>query len=89
MYKHILIATDGSERSARAITQAIALAALLKARVTAFMATPPIPPIVLEGLPAPVHNEELEQNAKDYATSRSRLQPRRRPRPEFLARLST
>ena len=68
MYKHILIPTDGSERSARAITQGIALAALLKARVTAFMATPPIPPIVLEGLPAPVHNEELEQNAKDYAT---------------------
>ena len=68
MYKHVLIPTDGSERSARAITQGIALAALLKARVTAFMATPPIPPIVLEGLPAPVHNEELEQNAKDYAT---------------------
>jgi nucleotide-binding universal stress UspA family protein len=68
MYKHVLIPTDGSERSARAIAQGIALAALLKARVTAFMATPPIPPIVLEGLPAPVHNEELEQNAKDYAT---------------------
>jgi nucleotide-binding universal stress UspA family protein len=68
MYKHILIPTDGSERSARAIAQGIALAALLHARVTALMATPPIPPIVLEGLAAPVHNEELEQNAKDYAT---------------------
>jgi nucleotide-binding universal stress UspA family protein len=68
MYKHILIPTDGSERSARAITQAIALAALLNAKVTAFMASPPIPPVVLEGLPVPVHNEELEQNAKDYAT---------------------
>jgi nucleotide-binding universal stress UspA family protein len=68
VYKHILIPTDGSGRSARAITEAIALAALLKARVTALMATPPIPPIVLEGLAAPVHNEELEQNAKDHAT---------------------
>ncbi len=61
MYQHILIPTDGSERSARAIAQGIALAALLNARVTALMATPPIPPIVLEGLAA------LEQNAKDYA----------------------
>ena len=68
MYKHILIPTDGSERSARAITQGVALAAQLEARVTALMATPPIPPIVLEGLAAPIHNEELEQNAKDYAT---------------------
>ena len=67
MYQHILIPTDGSERSARAIAQGIALAALLNARVTALMATPPIPPIVLEGLAAPVHNEALEQNAKDYA----------------------
>jgi nucleotide-binding universal stress UspA family protein len=67
MYKHILIPTDGSKRSARAITQGIALAALLKARVTALSAIPPIPPIVLEGLATPVQNEELEQNAQDYA----------------------
>lgn len=67
VFKHILIATDGSERSARAIAQGIALAALVKARVTALTVIPPIPPIVLEGLAAPVHNEELEQNAKDYA----------------------
>jgi nucleotide-binding universal stress UspA family protein len=67
MYKHILIPTDGSDRSARAITRGITLAALLGARVTVLTATPPIPPVVLEGLPAPVHNEELEQNAKDYA----------------------
>lgn len=67
MYKHILIPTDGSERSAQAIAQGMALAAALKARATALMATAPVPPIVLEGLPAPVSNEELEQNAKDYA----------------------
>ena len=67
MYKHILIPTDGSERSARAIAQGMALAAALKAKVTALMATMPIPPVVLEGLAAPVANEELEQNAKDYA----------------------
>jgi nucleotide-binding universal stress UspA family protein len=43
------------------------LAAALKAKATVLMATPPIPPIVLEGLAAPVRNEELEQNARDYA----------------------
>jgi nucleotide-binding universal stress UspA family protein len=67
MYKHILIATDGSERSAHAMRAGMDLAATLRAKVTALMATQPIPPIVLEGLPAPVRNEELEQNASDYA----------------------
>jgi nucleotide-binding universal stress UspA family protein len=38
----------------------------LRAKVTALMVTPPMPPIVLEGLVAPFHNEELEQNARDY-----------------------
>jgi nucleotide-binding universal stress UspA family protein len=45
----------------------MALAAALQAKVTVLMATPPIPPIVLEGLTAPVRNEELEQNARDHA----------------------
>jgi nucleotide-binding universal stress UspA family protein len=67
MYKHILIPTDGSERSARAVAVGVGLAAALKARVTAVMVIPPIPPVVLEGLPKPVHNEELEQSSKDYA----------------------
>jgi nucleotide-binding universal stress UspA family protein len=67
MYRHILVPTDGSERSARAIAAGTALAAALRAKVTVLMATPPIPPIVLEGLAAPVRNEELEQNASDYA----------------------
>ena len=48
MYKHILIPTDGSERSARAIAQGVALAAAINGRVTALMATVPIPPVVLE-----------------------------------------
>lgn len=67
MYKHILIPIDGSESSARAIAQGVGLAAVLKARVTALMATPPIPPFILERLAQPVYNEQLEQNAKDYA----------------------
>jgi nucleotide-binding universal stress UspA family protein len=67
MYKHILIPTDGTERSARAIAQGIALAKVLNATVTALTATSPVPPIVLEGLPSPIFNEELEQNTKEYA----------------------
>jgi nucleotide-binding universal stress UspA family protein len=45
----------------------MALAAALRAKVTVLVATPPIPPVVLEGLSRPVRNEQLEQNASDYA----------------------
>ena len=41
MYKHILIATDGSEPAEKAVTHALALARQLKTRVTAVMVTPP------------------------------------------------
>ena len=36
MYKHLLIATDGSRISAKAVTHAIALAQALSAKLTAF-----------------------------------------------------
>jgi nucleotide-binding universal stress UspA family protein len=67
MFKHILIPTDGSERSARSIAAGLNLAAVLGAKVTVLVATPPIPPVALEGLSTPVRNQELEQNATDYA----------------------
>jgi nucleotide-binding universal stress UspA family protein len=40
MYKHILIPTDGSRLSAKAVKTGISLAKSLGARVTAFLATP-------------------------------------------------
>jgi nucleotide-binding universal stress UspA family protein len=40
MYKHILIPTDGSELSERAVEAGIALASFLHARVTGFTAVP-------------------------------------------------
>jgi nucleotide-binding universal stress UspA family protein len=43
------------------------LAAALRAKVTALMATPPIPLVAVEGLVAPVHNVVLEQSASNYA----------------------
>jgi nucleotide-binding universal stress UspA family protein len=41
MYSHILIATDGSPLAAKAVTQGLALAKLLGARVTAVTVTEP------------------------------------------------
>jgi nucleotide-binding universal stress UspA family protein len=43
MYKNILVATDGSKLSGKAVTQAIALAQALSAKVTAFYASPDYP----------------------------------------------
>ncbi len=39
MYKHILIATDGSDLAVQAVTQGLALAMALKAKVTAVTVT--------------------------------------------------
>jgi nucleotide-binding universal stress UspA family protein len=43
MYRNILVATDGSELSAKAITHAIALARALGAKLTGFYASPDYP----------------------------------------------
>jgi nucleotide-binding universal stress UspA family protein len=43
MYRNILVATDGSQLSAKAITQAIALARALGAKLTGFYASPDYP----------------------------------------------
>lgn len=67
MFKHILIATDGSDRSERAIRLAVDLARTAGASITAVMATWPIPPIYVQGAASTMRNEELEQNARDFA----------------------
>ena len=43
MYKHLLVATDGSKLSGKAVTHAIALAQALSAKLTAFYASPDYP----------------------------------------------
>ena len=51
MYKHILVATDGSKLSGKAVTHAIALARSLGARLTAFHASPDYPlPVYADGV---------------------------------------
>jgi len=46
MFKNILIPTDGSELSGKAVAQGVALAKSIGAKVTAFFAAPPATPIV-------------------------------------------
>ena len=67
MFKHILLAPDGSDRSERAIRIGIDLARLTGAKVTAVMATWPVPPIFVEGMGMTIPNEELEQNTMNFA----------------------
>jgi nucleotide-binding universal stress UspA family protein len=46
MYRHLLIATDGSDLAQQAVTQGFALARELRAHVTAVTVTDPVPPMV-------------------------------------------
>jgi nucleotide-binding universal stress UspA family protein len=48
MYKHILLPTDGSELSKRAVEHGIALAKTVKARVTALVVSTPLQDLVVE-----------------------------------------
>jgi nucleotide-binding universal stress UspA family protein len=62
MYKHILLPTDGSKLSARAVAQGIALARLTGARVTGLFVAPAPTPLVFEGL-RPVAYVQPEEHA--------------------------
>lgn len=51
MYTHILVATDGSRLSTKAVSHAIALAKALGARLTGFYASPDYPlPVYADGV---------------------------------------
>jgi nucleotide-binding universal stress UspA family protein len=65
MYKHILVATDGSELAAKAVTQALALAKALGAKVTAVTVTEPWTTMVVgeAALAFPVDEYEKAANA--------------------------
>lgn len=67
MYKNILIPTDGSELSAKAVQEGVALAKAVGAKVTAMTVTPPtnvisLPMGVTVGAPAD-YREQVRQNA--------------------------
>jgi nucleotide-binding universal stress UspA family protein len=69
MYKNILVATDGTRLSGKAIAHAIALAKALGAGLTAFYASPDYPlPVYAEGaIVEPMSRREYAALCKDEA----------------------
>ena len=68
MYKHILLATDGSELSARAAAEAIRLSKALAARLTVVTVAITPAPTVVEGVVFGPSDEERAKIAKDQAS---------------------
>ena len=62
MFKHILVPTDGSAISKRAVVRAVELAALAGARVTGLFVAPAPTPLVFKGL-VPVRHLQPEEHA--------------------------
>jgi nucleotide-binding universal stress UspA family protein len=62
MFKHILLPTDGSPLSARAVASGIELAEALGARVTGLFVAPPATPLVFEHF-LPVRYMEPDDHA--------------------------
>ncbi len=60
MYKHILIATDGSELANKAVPHGLELAKLCGAKVTALTVRPHLDDFVAEGVVITVTDEEQE-----------------------------
>jgi nucleotide-binding universal stress UspA family protein len=70
MFKSILIPTDGSELSQRAVTMAMELAKVHQARVTAIHVIPDYHLLIAyEGAFDPVTEERIEEEAKTRAES--------------------
>jgi len=69
VYKHILVATDGSKLSSKAVTHAIDLAQALGAKLTAFYASPDYPlPAYADGVAyEPVSRNEYAALCKKEA----------------------
>ncbi len=69
MYKRILIATDGSKLSNKAVTSGIALAASLDAEIVAFMAVTRYPQAYYEGavVLAPKEIARIEKETRNNA----------------------
>jgi nucleotide-binding universal stress UspA family protein len=70
MFKNILIPTDGSPLSQKAVVQGVALAKSVGAKVTAFFAAPPATPIVYRdhlpvGYATPGEREEMIRKTAD------------------------
>lgn len=67
MYKHILIATDGSELGAKAVAQGLDLAKQLGAKVTAITVTEPWTAAAYGAIPTPTLIKAYEKGAAENA----------------------
>ena len=77
MYKHILIPTDGTELSEKAVREGIDLAQSVKARVTVFTASPPFHTFAAETAVA------VESPAMYTASAEERAAARLKPGLEY------
>jgi nucleotide-binding universal stress UspA family protein len=68
MYKRILVATDGSELSSKAVQSAIALAALSGAALVALKVVPRYPRAYMEGS-LPVDTQNIKKSEAQWAAS--------------------
>jgi nucleotide-binding universal stress UspA family protein len=71
MYMHILIPTDGSKLSARAVAHGIALARTCGARITGLFVAPAPTPLVFKGL-VPVRHLQPDEHAALSARAAAR-----------------
>ena len=68
MYKHILIATDGSELAGKAVATAFALATEFNAQVTAVTVTEPWTDLIVGGGPIAFPVEDYERSVNESAS---------------------
>jgi nucleotide-binding universal stress UspA family protein len=70
MYQHLLVPTDGSKLSDKAVKHAISLAGALQARITAFYVAPPYPvPYYPEGVVVEtMSNKDYQKAVAEQAT---------------------
>lgn len=66
LFKHILIPTDGSELSLKAVEHGLALAKVTGAKVTALTVQPPMVDFVVEGVTITVTEAERAQMAREF-----------------------
>jgi nucleotide-binding universal stress UspA family protein len=69
MYKHILIPTDGSEMSARAIAHGVELAKRLNAKVTGLAVISPWDDVAFSIKTFDISQAQYERNAEAYASA--------------------
>lgn len=66
LFKHILIPTDGSELSLKAVQHGIALAKVMDAKITAMTVQPPLTDFVVEGVTISVGEADRADLAKQF-----------------------